>query len=184
MTINQVSDQAAADAVRSRTPFVSSRSASALDTAPQLGQIHRLSPRATGDDPTALAAPTSRSRRVAAGQCRRDSVSASGEGRIRPTWSRLSVVATIPPDPEAGMNLADTKDTLLPSLNPEKTIKARVAGFTHHRRRRRRRRDDPLEPIMDAPDFPQPMYEALRDLSQDFLFPGLEHVPPNTVDAA
>ena len=25
------------------------------------------------------------------------------------------------------------------------------------------------------------MYEALRDLSQDFLFPGLEHVPPNTV---
>jgi len=29
--------------------------------------------------------------------------------------------------------------------------------------------------------FPQPMYEALRDLSQDFLFPGLEHVPANTV---
>jgi hypothetical protein len=25
------------------------------------------------------------------------------------------------------------------------------------------------------------MYEALRDLSQDFLFPGLEHVPANTV---
>jgi len=25
------------------------------------------------------------------------------------------------------------------------------------------------------------MYEALRDLSQDYLFPGLEHVPPNTV---
>ena len=43
---------------------------------------------------------------------------------------------------------------------------------------------DPLEPILDAPDFPQPMYEALRDLSQDFLFPGLEHVPPNTVTLA
>jgi len=40
---------------------------------------------------------------------------------------------------------------------------------------------DELDPIMDAPNFPQPMYEALRDLSQDFLFPGLEHVPPNTV---
>src|SRR5262249_45045918 len=40
---------------------------------------------------------------------------------------------------------------------------------------------DELEPIMDAPSFPQPMYEALRDLSQDYLFPGLEHVPPNTV---
>jgi hypothetical protein len=41
--------------------------------------------------------------------------------------------------------------------------------------------DDPLEPVMDAPSFPQPMYEALRDLSQDYLLPGLEHVPPNTV---
>jgi len=41
--------------------------------------------------------------------------------------------------------------------------------------------DDELEPIMDQPTFPQPMYEALRDLSQDYLFPGLEHVPPNTV---
>jgi hypothetical protein len=34
---------------------------------------------------------------------------------------------------------------------------------------------------MDAPTFPQPMYEALRDISQDYLLPGLEHVPPNTV---
>ena len=34
---------------------------------------------------------------------------------------------------------------------------------------------------MDAPEFPQPMYEALRDLSQDYLFPGLEFVPEETV---
>ena len=40
---------------------------------------------------------------------------------------------------------------------------------------------DPLEPLLDAPDFPQPMYESLRDLSQDFLLPGLEKVPANTV---
>jgi hypothetical protein len=40
---------------------------------------------------------------------------------------------------------------------------------------------DDLEPVMDAPVFPQPMYEALRDLSADYLFPGLEHVPANTV---
>jgi hypothetical protein len=40
---------------------------------------------------------------------------------------------------------------------------------------------DPLEPVMDSPVFPQPMYEALRDLSQDYLLPGLEHVPANTV---
>jgi hypothetical protein len=40
--------------------------------------------------------------------------------------------------------------------------------------------DDPLAPIMAAPEFPRPMYEALRDLSSDYLLPGLEHVPPNT----
>jgi len=40
---------------------------------------------------------------------------------------------------------------------------------------------DPLDQVMDAPAFPQPMYEALRDLSQDYLLPGLEHVPPNTI---
>ena len=78
------------------------------------------------------------------------------------------------------MNLADTKAQLLQSVNPERTIKARmqasliIAGGTESRA-------DPLEPILDAPDFPQPMYEALRDLFQDFLFPGLEHVPANTV---
>jgi hypothetical protein len=78
------------------------------------------------------------------------------------------------------MNLLATKAQLLQSVDPEKTISARVqasliiAGGTESRA-------DPLEPILDAPDFPQPMYEALRDLSQDFLFPGLEKVPANTV---
>jgi hypothetical protein len=43
------------------------------------------------------------------------------------------------------------------------------------------RTSDGLAPVMDSPTFPQPMYEALRDLSQDYLFPGLEHVPSNTV---
>jgi hypothetical protein len=40
---------------------------------------------------------------------------------------------------------------------------------------------DDLAPVMGAPEFPQPMYEALGDLSQDNLFPGLDLVPANTV---
>jgi hypothetical protein len=78
------------------------------------------------------------------------------------------------------MDLVGTKAQVLESVNPERTISARVqaslviAGGKDSR-------PDSLEPIMDAPDFPQPMYEALRDLSQDFLLPGLEHVLPNTV---
>jgi hypothetical protein len=39
----------------------------------------------------------------------------------------------------------------------------------------------PIEPIMTAPKFPQPMYESLRDLSQELLLPGLETVEPNSV---
>jgi hypothetical protein len=39
----------------------------------------------------------------------------------------------------------------------------------------------PIEPIMTAPKFPQPMYESLRDLSQQLLLPGLEVVEPNSV---
>jgi hypothetical protein len=78
------------------------------------------------------------------------------------------------------MNLVNTKAQLLQSVNPAKTMNARlqaslmIAGGTQSHA-------DPLEPILDAPDFPQPMYEAIRDLSQEFLFPGLEHVPTNTV---
>ncbi|OLE22766.1 MAG: hypothetical protein AUI36_33780, partial [Cyanobacteria bacterium 13_1_40CM_2_61_4] len=74
----------------------------------------------------------------------------------------------------------DIKGRLLQSLNPEKTIYARVkaslvlaSGAESP--------SDLLEPILDAPTFPQPMYEALRDLSQDLMLPSLEHVPPNTV---
>jgi hypothetical protein len=40
---------------------------------------------------------------------------------------------------------------------------------------------DPLEPIMPAPDFAQPMYEPLRDISQDWIIPGLSQVQPDTV---
>jgi hypothetical protein len=40
---------------------------------------------------------------------------------------------------------------------------------------------DPLEPVMAAPTFPHPMYLPLRDLSQDWLFPGLDKVPANSM---
>jgi hypothetical protein len=41
--------------------------------------------------------------------------------------------------------------------------------------------DVAVSTVMYAPHFPQPMYEALRDLSQDLLLPGLEAVTPNSV---
>jgi hypothetical protein len=41
--------------------------------------------------------------------------------------------------------------------------------------------NDNLAPVWAAPTFPQPMYEPLRDLSQDWMLPGLDQVPPNTI---
>ena len=40
---------------------------------------------------------------------------------------------------------------------------------------------DPLEQIGAAPEFNKPMYESVRDLSQDWLLPGLDQVPADTV---
>ena len=81
--------------------------------------------------------------------------------------------------PAQPMDLEGAKEALLQSLDPEKTINARTQASLRINGASEQA-GDPLEPIMDAPEFPQPMYEALRDISQDFLFPGLEHVPQNT----
>jgi hypothetical protein len=78
------------------------------------------------------------------------------------------------------MTAADFKTSLLASLNPSTAVSNAVHASLSIGSPSNAAGDD-LEPIMDAPSFPQPMYEALRDISQDYLFPGLEHVPPNTV---
>ena len=61
---------------------------------------------------------------------------------------------------------------------------ARAVISTGRRRpaSRRRRACTPvgIETVMAAPSFPQPMYEPLRELSQDLLLPGLDKVLPDT----
>jgi hypothetical protein len=39
--------------------------------------------------------------------------------------------------------------------------------------------DDPIEPIMAAPEFPQPMYAELKKISVDWLLPGYSQIPAN-----
>lgn len=77
--------------------------------------------------------------------------------------------------------LRELRDRLVNDLHPDKTI-------GHAVRRRLQIADhlqwqfgDPLEPVLVGPDFPQPMYRALAELSQDWLLPGLEQVPANSV---
>ncbi len=68
---------------------------------------------------------------------------------------------------------------LVDTLKPEKTLLSRLKRRLRHPNLEER--SDPLERIMDAPVFPQPMYEALRDISQDYLLPGVQNVPQNTI---
>jgi hypothetical protein len=82
--------------------------------------------------------------------------------------------------PAPTLNLISTRAAVLQSVDPELTVSTRVQASLNPASIVAPG-GDPLEPILDAPVFPQPMYEAVRDLSQDFLFPGLEHVPANTV---
>ena len=74
----------------------------------------------------------------------------------------------------------DLKATILTTLDPAHTVRDTVTAGARLKPPNPLTGDE-LDPIMDAPEFPQPMYEALRDRSQDFLFPGLEFVPAETV---
>ena len=86
----------------------------------------------------------------------------------------------LPAEPQKPpLSLEAIKDVLAEKLNPENTIPVQLAkrvdtppGWNP---------DDPLEPVMTAPTFPVPMFKPLAELSQEFILPGLNEVPPNTV---
>jgi hypothetical protein len=91
---------------------------------------------------------------------------------------RTAELATVPDRP--ALDLAAVRTTMMARINPELTVAARMAervkvtaGLWTPA--------DPIEPIMVYPRFERPMYEALRDVSQELLLPGLEAVSPNTV---
>jgi hypothetical protein len=77
-------------------------------------------------------------------------------------------------------DLDTLKRAVLTDLHPRQTIEAplvaRLSGFTGGPKR-----VDPLEPVMPAPEFPQAMYEPLARRSQQWIVPGLDQVPANTV---
>jgi hypothetical protein len=78
--------------------------------------------------------------------------------------------------------LGELRDAVTRGLDPAVTIAGDVAGRLHLPELvARQPADDPVEPALAAPQFPQPMYEALRDLSPEWLLPGVGRVSPNTV---
>jgi hypothetical protein len=79
------------------------------------------------------------------------------------------------------LNTTALKTTLMTRLDPTFTVPRRVQLLLIFSARFSWQAPDTLEPIMAAPDFPQPMYAPLRDLSPEYVLPGVENVLPDTV---
>jgi hypothetical protein len=110
-----------------------------------------------------------------------DSVEA---GRFRQAMIQLGGALQAPaPDPPlaAALDTQALRDTLVTRLDPAATVPARALSLIDIGARLGWRPLDPIQPIMAAPTFPQPMYAPLRDLSPDYILPGVEQIPPDTV---
>lgn len=91
-----------------------------------------------------------------------------------------ALMARLAQPPAAGVtwieaDLDGSADAVKRTLDPVATIEAPLAGRLVGVRPGPRR-TDPLEPVMAAPDFPQPMYQPLTGLAREWLLPGLEHM--------
>lgn len=83
--------------------------------------------------------------------------------------------------------LEGVRSTVLEALRPNDTVTMRARlrlGLSPADLRRLSSKsdsEDTLDAIMAAPEFPQPMYEPLRDISQELLLPGVSQIPRNTL---
>ena len=88
------------------------------------------------------------------------------------------------PQPEpAQVDIGAMSTTILSAIDPTNTVPDRIASVIQVGPAVQWPRPgrDRLEEIMAAPEFSQPMYEPLRDLSKQFILAGLDTVPPDTM---
>ena len=78
-------------------------------------------------------------------------------------------------------------DNTISALDPKITIEARIKKRIDHFRNFEKTEspqndsEDQLHPVKWYPEFHRPMYRFLRKLSQEYILPGLEKIPQNTV---
>jgi hypothetical protein len=82
------------------------------------------------------------------------------------------------------LELSGLRDQIVAALDPKRAIEASYADRIKRRPGFIWNPPDPIEPVMAHPEFPQPMYAPLADLSQDWILPGLQDLPANTVSLA
>ena len=79
--------------------------------------------------------------------------------------------------------VAKTLSALDPKTTIESRIKNRVSSFRTVEKNEtpQNETEDELHPVKWYPEFHRPMYHFLRAMSQEYILPGLENVPQNTV---
>ena len=97
----------------------------------------------------------------------------------------LGAVQAVPADPPlaAALDVATLSATMLSRREPAATVPRKLNSVISLRGGGPWFAADPLEPIMAAPSFPQPMYLPLRDLNQSYLLPGAGLIPPDSLGA-
>jgi hypothetical protein len=93
----------------------------------------------------------------------------------------MQALTITPPAPKPIFRIEETRPKLLEQLDPRITIRERFRLRIDTGTQATWEREDPLEPVMAYPQFPQPMIEPLQELSQDLVLPGLELVPVNSI---
>ena len=101
-------------------------------------------------------------------------------GQLQAVAARLRLLADRAVPSSCTPPQDDPPARALDQLRPRVTVPPRVraqvvlpAGITAV--------DARLEPVLAAPHLDAAMYRPLAELGQDWLLPGLEHVPPNTI---
>jgi hypothetical protein len=116
--------------------------------------------------------PTSRNFRAAASEHLR---------RVNP--GRLGILFGPPP----ALSMSNVRDTVIARMQPRVALVALARATVATGANAVAPVDTPasaavgIDTVMAAPKFAQPMYEPLRDLSQQLLLPGIERVPPDAV---
>jgi hypothetical protein len=85
------------------------------------------------------------------------------------------------PQPAPALDLQALRDTVVQRLDPAITVPARLGSIITLGPGLTWNPPDPIRPIMAAPSFPQPMYAPLRDLSPQYILPGADQVPDESV---
>ncbi|OAI44438.1 hypothetical protein AYO43_09130 [Nitrospira sp. SCGC AG-212-E16] len=96
-----------------------------------------------------------------------------------------ALMAQLAAAPSAGTawvsaDLYGVRSAILSRLHPAETIETPLKGRLGDVDGGPRR-TDPIEPVMAAPSFPQPMYQPLTSLGREWLLPGLDQMSVDTV---